>query len=186
MLSLAFCRYARMVNKGGKAFASRRSVKGMKRLTRFTIVGVLAVLVPYLLIADSNPAVGTWKLNLKKSKPGGAPLPKSETLTVEARGDGVKVDYDGLDADGEGFSYGYLANFDGKDNPMSGSGQPADTIAIERIDPNTYKSTLKKAGQVTATVEILVSKNGKVTTLTVKGTDANGQPTIAVNVFEKQ
>jgi hypothetical protein len=79
-----------------------------------------------------------------------------------------------------------MSNFDGKDTPLTGSGQPADTIAIERIDANTYRSTLKKAGQVTATVEIVVSKNGKVTTLTVKGTDANGQATTAINVFEKQ
>jgi hypothetical protein len=158
----------------------------MKRSLSFATVAVLAALAPGLLLAQSNPAVGSWKLNLKKSKPGATPLPRSEMRTVEARGDGVKVDYDGVDAAGESFSYGYMSNFDGKDTPLIGSGQPADTIAIERIDANTYRSTLKKAGQVTATVEIVVSKNGKVTTLTVKGTDANGQPTTATNVFEKQ
>lgn len=158
----------------------------MKRSLRLTTIALLAALVPGLLLAQSSPVVGTWKLNLKKSKPGNAPLPRNEIRTVEARGEGVKVDYDGINADGDGFSYGYVANFDSKDNPITGAGQPADTIAIERIDTNTYRSTLKKAGQVTATVEILVSKNGKVTTLTVKATDANGQPTTAVNVFEKQ
>ena len=158
----------------------------MKPSWRFTTVVVLSALALGLSFAQSNPAVGSWKLNLKKSKPGSTPLPQSEMRTVEARGDGVKVDYDGINADGDSFSYGYVANFDGKDNPISGVGQPADTIAIERIDTNTYRSTLKKTAQVIATVDILVSKNGKVTTLTVKGTDASGQPTTAVNVFDKQ
>ena len=157
----------------------------MKSSLRFAILAVLALLVPGQIFAQT-PVVGSWKLNVKKSKPGNAALPRSEMRTVEARGDGVKVDYDGINANGDSFSYGYVANFDGKDNAITGDGQPADTIALERIDTNTCRSTLKKAGQVIATEEILVSKNGKVTTLTIKETDASGQPTTAVNVFEKQ
>jgi hypothetical protein len=155
----------------------------MKRSLAFATLVVLAALVPGLLVAQSNPAVGTWKLNLKKSKSTTTPLPQSDMLTVEARGNGVKVDYDGVDANGVSYSYGYVANFDGKDSPIFGSGQPADTISIERTDMNTYESTLKKGDQIVAKVETAVSKNGKVTTLTIKGT---GQPTTDVRVYDKQ
>jgi len=159
----------------------------MKQHSRFIRAALLAALVPTaLLFAQSNPAVGAWKLNLKKSKAGNAPLSQSEMRNVEARGDGMKVDYDGIDASGESFSWGYVANFDGKDSPISGMGQPAETIAIERIDSNTYRSTLKKAGQVISIAEIVVSKNGKVTTFTIKGSDANGQPTTAVKIYDRQ
>jgi hypothetical protein len=158
----------------------------MKRALRFTGVAALTVLIPSLLLAQSNPLVGSWKLNIKKSKSGSVPIPQSEMCSVEARGDGVKVDYDGINEKGESFSWGYVASFDGKDNPIAGEGQPAETIAIERIDSNTYRSTLKKAGQIVVTEEIVVSKNGKVTTITVKGPDANGQPTTVVRVYDKQ
>src|SRR5437868_1262268 len=150
MLSLGICRYARFYEQHRKAAAPRRLAQDMKRFLPFATMAVLALPVPGFLFAQSNAAVGSWKLNLKKSKPGTAPLPRSEMRTVEARGDGLKVDYDGIDATGESFSYGYMSSFDGKDTPLTGSGQPADTIAIERIDANTYRSTLKKASQVTA------------------------------------
>jgi len=67
------------------------------------------------------------------------------------------VDLDGINADGVSFAYGYTANFDGKDNALTGSGQPADTIALKRINTNTYEGTLKKAGKVVSTTKVTVS-----------------------------
>ena len=166
----------------------------MKRFLPFATVAVLAALVSGRLIAQSNPAVGTWKLNLAKSKPSAAPSAKSETRTVDALGDGLKVSYDGINAYGLSFAFSYAANFDGKENPITGSGQQwrdeqvngATTIALKRINTNTYEGTFKKAGKVVMTVTYAVSQDGKVTTLTAKGTDAKGQPTTGVNVFDKQ
>jgi hypothetical protein len=166
----------------------------MKRFLRFASVTVLAALVSGLLFGQNNPAVGAWKLNLAKSKPSTAPLAKSETRTVEAQGDGLKVSYDGINAEGLSFFYRYMATFDGKVNAITGSGQQwrdeqvngADTIACKRIDTNTYEGTLKKAGKAVLTVTYTVSQDGKVTTLTVKGSDAKGQPTTEVSVWDKQ
>lgn len=166
----------------------------MKRFLLFATVAVLAALMSGLLLAQSNPAVGTWKLNLANSKPSTTPLAKSETRTVIAQGDGLRVSYDGINADGLSFAYGYAANFDGKANPITGSGQQwreqqvngADTIALKRINTSTYEGTLKKAGKVVLTVTYTVSEDGKVTTLTAKGSDAKGQPTTDVNVFDRQ
>ena len=166
----------------------------MKRFLLFATFAVLAALVSGLLFAQSNPAVGIWKLNLAKSKPSAAPLAKSETRTVDAQGDGLKVSYDGINADGLSFSYSYAANFDGKENPITGSGQQwrdeqvsgATTIALKRINTNTYEGTFKKAGKVVLTVRYTVSDDGKFTTLTIDGKDAKGQPTTEVSVWDKQ
>jgi len=62
----------------------------------------------------------------------------------------------------------------------------ATTIALKRINTNTYEGTFKKAGKVVMTVTYAVSQDGKATTLTARGTDAKGQPTTEVNVFDKQ
>ena len=66
----------------------------------------------------SDPLVGTWKLNVAKSKGRAA---KSGTTVVEAVGKGVKLSVDLVDADGVSRKWGFTANYDGKDNPVTGN-----------------------------------------------------------------
>ena len=65
----------------------------MKRALRFAVITLLAVAGSSAVRAQSNPLVGTWKLNLTKSKYDPGPMPKSLTRTVEADGDGVKYTF---------------------------------------------------------------------------------------------
>jgi len=160
----------------------------MKRILAFVTVVVLAALASGVLLAQSNPFIGTWKLNLAKSKYSPGPAPQSATQTYEARGDGVKASIEGTAADGSHYAWGYSANYDGQDNPLSGTGMPngADTIALKRIDPNTIKATFKKAGKVVMAGREVVSKDGKAKTITGRGTDANGQAVRRLIVYDKQ
>ena len=48
------------------------------------------------------------------------------------------------------------------------------------------EATKKKGGKVLSTNRSVISKDGKVWTLTAKGRDANGKPTNNVTVWEKQ
>jgi hypothetical protein len=158
-----------------------------KQILAFVTVVALAVLVPAVLLALNNPSAGTWKLNTAMSKFSPDPEPQSLTLTLEAQDDGVKASTEGTAADGSATAWSYTANYDGKDNPISGTGPGgADTIALKRINSNTTKSTFKKAGKVVRTSRLVVSKDGKVMTITAKGTNANGQPVSDVLVFDKQ
>jgi hypothetical protein len=161
----------------------------MKRLFTYATVVVLAVVSSGLLLAQSNPLVGTWKINLAKSKysPAGT-APKSDTLTIQAQGDGVKISADGVNADGSRIATSYVTNMDGKYSAISGPGFPngADTIAVKRVDANTSTGTGKKAGKVVYTRTMAVSKDGKVLTITAKGTDEKGQPTSSTTVWDKQ
>src|SRR4029077_18058015 len=122
----------------------------MKRILMFVNVIALAVAVAGPLLAQSNPFVGTWKLNLAKSNFNSAPAPKSLTRMVEAQGDAVKATYDGVAADGSRISYSFTTSYDGKDAAISGVGFPggADTIAAKRINARTTEATPKKAGKV--------------------------------------
>ena len=78
------------------------------------------------------------------------------------------------------------ATYDGKDTPVTGSGAPYDTIALKRIDPNTVELTTKKDGKVVSKGKRVVSKDGKVMTITSKGTNAKGEATNNVAVYDKQ
>jgi hypothetical protein len=159
----------------------------MKRVLQFVAIALLAVVGSSLVYAQSNPLVGTWKLNVTKSKFDPGPAPKSLSRTVEAQGDGVKYMFDGVGADGKPVAYSFAVKFDGKDNPIMGSmPSGADTISAKRIDSNNFEATLKKGSKVIGTSKVTVSKDGMVTTVESKGTNAAGVKTHDVQVYDKQ
>jgi hypothetical protein len=159
----------------------------MKRLLQFAAIVVLAFAGSVALQAESNPLVGTWKLNVTKSKFDPGPGYKSLTRTVEAQGDGVKYTFEGIAADGKPIAYGFSVKFDGNDNPISGSmPSGADTISAKRTDSNHFVATLKKGGKDIGTSKVAVSKDGKVTTVDSTGTTASGGKEHDVQVYDKQ
>jgi hypothetical protein len=134
--------------------------------------------------ADVN--IGTWKLNVAKSKFTPGPAPKSQTLTIEAWGDdGVTFTADGIGPDGKPSRWEFQAKYDGKDYPFKGN-PDADMIAYKRIDANTVEATTKLKGKVTGTTRVVVSKDGKTRTLTQTGKNAAGQDVNNLVVYEKQ
>src|SRR5215510_5153424 len=135
--------------------------------------------------AQTDPIIGTWKLNLAKSKFSPGPSPKSNTLTYEAVGQGVKVTNKLTDAEGKQLDIQGTANYDGKDYPVTGN-PDWDTIARKRIDAYTMETTRKKAGKVVSTATSVVSKDGKTRTVTEKGVNAKGENFSNTLVFEKQ
>jgi hypothetical protein len=155
----------------------------MKRALGYVAIVMLAAVACVQVFAQANPLLGTWKLNVAKSKYNGTPMPKEMTRTVEADGDSVKYTYAGTGADGSPISYGFTAKYDGKDYPMTGTAPGGiDMIAIKRVNANTYEATQKKGGKVAANTKVEVSKDGKVATITSKGADS----TSYVAVYDKQ
>jgi hypothetical protein len=161
----------------------------MERIFPIISVVVLALAGSALTLAQGmDPFVGTWKLNLAKSKYTGAAAPRSDTLTFEAQGNGLRLSREGIAADGSRIAYSFAISLDGKPVPVSGSGTPggADMEAVKRINSNTTTATYTNAGNVVATTRNVVSKDGKVMTITVKATNANGQPVNTVAAYDKQ
>lgn len=144
------------------------------------VVGIVGVTA---LAQSTNPLVGTWKLNAEKSK--GSTF-KSGTTKVEAAGDGVKFTVDLVGADGAATHWAFTAQYDGKDNPVTGKSPYGDTVALTRVDAKTTRITVKQGGKVTVTQTIVVSDDGKTRTTTTKGTDPKGQPLDAMSFYEKQ
>jgi hypothetical protein len=135
------------------------------------------------LAQSSNPLIGTWKLNVEKSK--GTPF-KSGTTKVEPAGDGVKMTVDLEGVDGTKHHWTFTAEYDGKDNPVTGNSPFGDVVALTRIDAHTTRTTVKQGGKATVTQTIVVSPDGKTRTTTTKGTGANGQPIDTTSFYEKQ
>jgi hypothetical protein len=157
-----------------------------------TRVAALAAVVtvfgqaPTLFGQAANPTVGTWKLNLAKSKYDPANLaPKSMTTKIETVGASIKNTTTGTDDKGKGISYTYTAAYDGKDYPISGTGAPSggDTIALKRVDPNTIDSTVKKGVKVVQTSRTLYTNTSR--TITSTGLSDTG-PTHNISTYDRQ
>src|SRR5215510_13579753 len=145
----------------------------------------LFVMSPLSNFAQTDPIIGTWKLNLAKSKYSPGPSPKSQTLTYEAVGQGIKITVKGTDAEGKPIDNQFTANFDGKDYPVTGT-PDWDTIAWKRIDAYKTEISRKKAGKVLSTATRVISKDGKTMTFTEKGVNAKGEKISNTVVYERQ
>jgi hypothetical protein len=153
------------------------------RLSRLLAVASLVCVISGAAFAQSDPLVGTWKLNVAKSS--GVAF-KSGTTTIEAVGAGVKFTVDLQPADGPMSHWSFTANYDGKDNPVTGDSPYGDTVALTRVDARTTHLTSKQGGKPTVTQTIVVSTDGKTRTTTTKGTNGKGQAVDSVSFYEKQ
>jgi hypothetical protein len=109
------------------------------------------------------------------------------TVTREAAEGGVKQTAKGERAGGSKIDNSYTAKYDGTEVTVTGTNLMYDTTAIKQVYANTLtEERSKKGGKYHASVRTVVSKDGKTTTATQKGTGADGKAFTALNVFEKQ
>jgi hypothetical protein len=149
------------------------------------IIGVVVALFGIHPVAQSaDPIIGTWVLNVAKSKFSPGPPPKSESRTYAMAGKEIKATSTGVGADGKATAGEWMIVNDGRDTPMTGN-PDADVLSLKQIDAFSTEFALKKAGKVVITGTRTVSRDGKVMTITNKGTNAKGQPVDDVLVYEK-
>lgn len=155
------------------------------------VVGVVVVLGVAMLwasaavLAQSDPHVGTWVLNLEKSKFAAGTAPKSQRSVYAVAGKGFKVTTATVNAAGATVNTEYTAEADGKDYPVKGN-PDWDTTALKRVDANTVEFTRKKGGKVVQTARSVVAADGKSRTVTVTGVNAQGQKLNTVSVWIRQ
>jgi hypothetical protein len=131
-----------------------------------------------------DPVVGTWTLDVAKSKFSPGPAPKSATRTYAESADGITLDGKTVGADGKEASMHVAYKADGKSYPVSGN-PDADTVTPKSVNATTWDFTLTKDGKVVGTVHRVVSADGKTLTVNNKGTH-NGVPYDDTLVFTRQ
>src|SRR3984893_15160322 len=157
----------------------------IKSLAVLAMTLLLVILALSVAARAADQHSGTWKMNPAKSRYTPGPAPKSITVSINSDSDNIKLTSDGIDASGNPTHVEYTAKYDGKDYPITGVPN-ADTIVLERPDPSTIKSTIKKGDQVVMTVTSVISKDGTTRTATFKGKNAEGQDVNNVVVYDKQ
>ena len=146
---------------------------------------MLVATATVITLMAADPIVGTWKLNLAKSKYNPGPAPKSSTFTYTLDGDWMVSKNETVSAEGKSMSATNRFKLDGKEYPYQTPTGDSGTIVMKTIDANTRESNIK-AGKQATTVRTAISKDGKTFTRTSKGTDGQGRQVNNVLVFERQ
>jgi len=154
------------------------------RFLFFGSVFALALSIAHSTSLD-DPVLGTWKLNVEKSKFVPGPGWQSQIRVYQISPAGVLVTWTGLDAKGEKMQVSYTYEYDGRDYPMAGSGS-YDTLNAVRVDARTVKSEEKRSGKTVGIAVRTVSPDGKILTITDEGTNRKGQAFSQVLVFDRQ
>jgi hypothetical protein len=133
----------------------------------------------------ADASIGTWKLNVAKSKFKPGPPPVAETRVYKAQPKGVKTTVTTTWADHLSTSVEYPANYDGKDYPVSGS-RDVDAVALSRMDDFTSAAILKHAGKEIGVARRVVSADRKTMTISYKGINTRGDQVDNVAVYDRQ
>ena len=122
--------------------------------------------------------VGTWKLNVAKSKFAAGPPLKSRIQKWDWDGEYLSHNSQTVNADGSRTLAHFTAKFDGQDYPVFANGddeKPARYVRLKWIDAYHFEANLlSKAGEGNRPSEHAVSKDGKILAITQKnpgGTD---------------
>ena len=149
----------------------------MPRMKRITAICIALLLTSAAVVQAADMFTGTWTLNVSKSKYSPGMPPKSQTTKLETLKDGIREVVDRVNADGTTTHWDFTAKFDGKDYPIMGD-PDRDMASVKKVDEYTLEVVNKKAGKVTTSMILLVSKDGKSRTNTVSGKNAAG---VAIN-----
>jgi hypothetical protein len=133
---------------------------------------------------EDRMLLGTWKLNVGKSKYRIGTPPKSQTRVYEPHEQGVKATIKTVYADGRSTTVEYTANYDALEYPVTGT-QDVDTIALKKVASRTAEAVLSHAGKVMATARRVISEDGSTLTIEYQG-ELLGERVDYTAVYDKQ
>jgi hypothetical protein len=144
---------------------------------------VFLLLIPGLVLA-ADPLVGTWKLNVGKSKFSGPP-PTSMTMTYAEEGGFVVTKAERVDENGKAVSRTNKYKMDGKQYPFEGP-YGKGMMSVKKTGENEITTTHTFPGGHTLTQRAVLSADRKTRTLTSTGKNEKGEPINARTVYERQ
>ena len=127
--------------------------------------------------------VGTWQLDVAKSKYAPGPGPVSETRTYRRGPNGIEGTIQRRFADGRSDRIEYVAEYD-REYPVMGTPE-YDHILLKRINARTAEAVLSHAGRLFGTARRVIDESGKTMTITFKRDSSSGTTVNNTAFYEK-
>lgn len=141
-------------------------------MKRTILLSLMAVAFGSSLIAQDEPFLGKWELNLAKSSITRGGPPKSETIENVAETGGFKSTLTSVTARGSGAEIHHYI-FDGAFHQTEG-GDPRE-LSFKRVDRRNIDSDTRRNGQITVKRHFQLSDDGRTMTIVASGTSGGGQ-----------
>jgi hypothetical protein len=148
----------------------------MLPLTMFLVAGALLA---------SDPMLGTWKINVAKSKFNPGPAPQSITTTSIEDAGWVVAKTNGVNAEGNPINVENRFKTDGNEYPTQTAWGKGNMV-IKKTDPYHWTSVVTLEGGNKITSKVVTPKDGKTRTHTSTGTNMKGEKINTVTVWERQ
>src|SRR5580693_1514744 len=110
-----------------------------------TILPLMLFISTAFTMRAADPVLGTWHLNVAKSRYDPGPPPKSITRTYRLEKGEIRAIVVTVYKNGNSETVYYPADYDGKEHPVSGA-PDRDGIVMKRINEYTAESLLTHAG----------------------------------------
>jgi hypothetical protein len=164
---------------------NRRTTLCLTTMAMLCLAVVFATALPQAGLAQSNPWLGMWKLNLAKSTYPPGQAPRSSTYNFQVAGANLTNTVETVDAAGNSSTTVNPHIYDGQTHPLTGNPN-ADARNYTRVDANTVISASMKSGKLLQVTIIVLSQDGRTIATTGRGIDARGQQVNSVAVYDKQ
>jgi hypothetical protein len=154
----------------------------MKRATFFLLLAVLAASA----WAATDPFVGKWVLDVKRSQYPPGTCPASMVIEMEPAGKGIHYRSDTAYANGNTAHSEYTADYDGNQAIVTGRVGVLLPVFLKRTNSRTVVASYTNHLMVVATSERVVSEDGRTMIITTISKDTVGKSLTSVGVYEKQ
>jgi histidinol dehydrogenase len=152
---------------------------------------VALMAVPSFRLSGQSPTgtdprvLGTWRLNVAKSKFRPGPPYREEIRIYEAHEQGVRSIIKRVLANGRQATIEYTANYDSVEYPVTGSSE-YNAIRLKKVDDVTFEGVLSHADRVFAVTRRVISEDGRTMTITFQASEFQGTRVDNVMVYDKQ
>jgi hypothetical protein len=153
----------------------------MRKLLTLLLIG--SMLVTSSAFA-ADPVVGTWTLNVEKSKLTSGPAPKAATRVYTESAGVYTLNQKTTGSDGKEVPF-TVQYREGQDATVT-SANGIDTIHATKVSANTWDFSLKSGGKEVGHVHRTVSADGKVLTVLNTGRQPSGATGNDSLVFDKK
>lgn len=106
-------------------------------------------------------------------------------IEMEKVGDGIRYRSRTTLANGRSTQAEYTAEYNGKETIVMGAAGMLAPVSLKRVDSNTVVASYSRALQVVATSRRVVSKNGRVLTVTTVSKDSGGNTVTNTGVYDR-
>jgi hypothetical protein len=150
------------------------------------IIGVAGLVAGTAIASPKSKDVfvGTWTLNVAKSKFDPGPPFGSGKVTGEAVKGGAKYTVDATMGDGRAVHFSYAGAADGSEMAVTGAPN-FDSVSVIRPDKKTLIRTERRGGKIIGNTIATLAADGKSFTAESRGTTPAGQKYHNITVWER-